>query len=714
VKTQLLRGPRFDATARARLQDLESTAAQGPSLQGWVLSFLGCAFLGLAVPFVDNIIRCTRLSLNLLPASSIVFTLGGILLFNLLLARWRSRLGLRRQDLALIFCTTMLVNPLPSLGFIGYLSSATMGPSYYARPENNWAQLILPHIPPALAARDPADPLSTDPRPVEWFFGGMPEGRSIPWTLLVAPYARWCLALTLVLGMFFAIGALLHRQWSQRERLPFPLVQVPEIMMTGLHRKETVPMFLANKFAWWGIAITFLLHLWNGAADFFPWVAPVPLRIWHIDWTYLTEPPWRHLHPVNFIIFPSVIGIMYLVSLEASFSLWFFFLVVMKLIVLLVVKGWGLGENCWYFYATEGTRSIFTGQGTGACFALVAAGLYMARRPLLDSLKQALGALPRESGEDEISPRAVWLLLAACFLGAVAWLVGYAGVAWYWAVPAVVILVASATGVTRLVSESGVFFLQMTASPAELMCAALSPVTLGPGNFIALSLWSRVFVFDWYRSCPMINILGGLHLGSRTGLTQRPQLLGMVGALLVVFSVGFFAFYHGAYSAAGGARPFGWPYDDFPRNQGQEWSAKVAAMNAWTEKRKSYAAEGVAVPDTEIPDVARTDWVRLGWMGCGASVLFLFLFLRSRIFWWPHPIGYVMWMGLWPLTVMWFSYFLGWACKLLLVRFGGQRQYLQWRPFFVGLIVGEALATLFWLTLKWWIGFQGGYNMEFN
>jgi hypothetical protein len=32
----------------------------------------------------------------------------------------------------------------------------------------------------------------------------------------------------------------------------------------------------------------------------------------------------------------------------------------------------------------------------------------------------------------------------------------------------------------------------------------------------------------------------------------------------------------------------------------------------------------------------------------------------------------------------------------------------------VGLIVGEALATLFWLTVKWFIGFQGGYNMEFN
>jgi hypothetical protein len=323
-----------------------------------------------------------------------------------------------------------------------------------------------------------------------------------------------------------------------------------------------------------------------------------------------------------------------------------------------------------------------------------------------------LGLAPREDA-DALSPRLIWGLLIVCLSGAIAWLI-WMGVTWYWAIVAVTILLASATGVARLVSESGVFFLQMQASPAELMSAAFTPTTLGAKNYILLSSWSRAFVFDFYRSCPFINILGALHLGSRTGLKQRPLLLGLALSLLVVFTVGFVTFYWTAYTGPGGARQFGWPYDTHPRDQGKVWSTTVERVELHKQRIADYAERGEEVPADEIPDVARTDWIRMMWMCVGALALLAILAIRSRVFWFPHPIGYVMWMGMWPLTQMWFSYFLGWLFKLLLVRFGGQRQYLSWRPFFVGLIVGEALATLVWLTIKYFWGSPGGYNMEFN
>ena len=80
----------------------------------------------------------------------------------------------------------------------------------------------------------------------------------------------------------------------------------------------------------------------------------------------------------------------------------------------------------------------------------------------------------------------------------------------------------------------------------------------------------------------------------------------------------------------------------------------------------------------------------------------------------PHPIGYVMWMGTWPIHRMWFSYFLGWVFKLLILKFGGQRTYLAWRRFFIGLIIGEALAVIFWTIVQGYTGHQEGYSMEYN
>jgi len=709
-----LRGPRFEISDRHHAV-LAGDQNSAPTLKGWVLGLLSVALIALILPHIDLVIRSTKYSMNLLPPTSLFLMFLFILAFNMGLAKFKTTLALSRQDLALVFAMTMLINPLPTYGYMVYMTVEQMGGFFYATPENNWAKLIHPLIPEGLAARDPADPASLDPRPVQWYFSGMPPEASVPWNLLFLPYARWTLALVLVLGMFLALGALLHQHWSHHERLPFPLAQVPEMMMGGLpfgSGNDGQKPFLGDRIAWWGIATTFLLHLYNGAADYFPTVARIPLRITHIDGTYLTEAPYRHAHPYYFIIYPSVIGIMYLVSLEVSFSLWFFYAVVLKAGVLIAVLWFGIGNDGWAFNGTEGNSSIFTAQGAGACFMMVLIGFYLARSSLFVSLKQALG-LDATEDRGHVSPRVIWLLLAGCFAGSVAWLM-WAGVSFHWSLLAVIILLLSVTGVTRLVSEGGVFWLQLYGNPAEQLASVFTPVGLGPQNFLLLSMWSRVFAFDWYRSNPMINIVGALHLGSQSRMRTKPLFMGLAAALLIAFGVAFFSYHHTIYTAPGGARPMGWAYEAHAAGEFKGLGTKLAQMKAWDEKQAGYAASGKEIPATEVPTVARTDWTRISWLGAGAAVMALFMFLRTRLFWWPHPIGYVMWMGSWPLHRMWFSYFLGWLCKLLILKYGGQRTYLNCRRYFIGLIVGEALAVIFWTAIHYYTGRSEGYSMEYN
>jgi len=290
----------------------------------------------------------------------------------------------------------------------------------------------------------------------------------------------------------------------------------------------------------------------------------------------------------------------------------------------------------------------------------------------------------------------------------------WAGVTWYWAVPAVVILLLSVTGVARLVSESGVFWLQMYGNPAEQLASVFTPVGLGPQSFVVLSMWSRVFSFDWFRSNPMISIVGALHLGTLAKIRMKPLFAALTAALVVAFAVSFWSYHYTCYHAPGGAREFGWAYESHAQSEFNGLATKVSQMNAWEKKKAELKQAGHAILESEVPAVAKTDWTRLTWLGVGAVVMAGFLFLRTRLFWWPHPIGYVMWMGIWPLHRMWFSYFLGWILKYLILKFCGQQAYLAWKRYFIGLLMGEALAVVFWTAVHWLSDRKDGYTMEYN
>jgi len=711
------KGPRFKEADRARLQGLESGANTGPTLRGWLIGLFSCGLMSLLIPFIEYRIapQGTRLTLNLLPVSSVFILMGCIFCFNLVLARLSTFFTLTRQDLALIFAMTMLINPLPACGFFSYYAGEVLGPVGYASPDNKWEENLLPRIPQELRPVDPSIALkdTKDEQPSKWFFNGLPERQAIPWAALLKPYAYWCVALVFVLAMLFAACLLLHRQWSERERLSFPMAQIPELMMSGLGGERGQKPFFHSRLAWWGIGIVFALHSWNALADYSGLWPPIPLRIDNIDRDYLTEEPWRHLNPVYMCIYPSVIGIMYLISLEVSFSLWFFFIVVLKICLLIAVKGFGMGQDQWFFAALEGQQSVFTAQGTGACFAMVLVSLFMARALLWRSLKQALGLAPSDPA-DGISPRATWLALLIGYGGSVLWLC-WAGVTWYWAAAGVLILLMTVLGIARLVAEGGVFFLQMQANPAENLAGWFTPQALGPQNLVSLSLWSRIFVFDWYRSNPAINIFSALQLATLTRLRTRPLVCGLIAALVLVFSISFFSLHYVAYKTDGGLRGLNtWEFNSQPPSEFTGLNAKLEHMAAFEEKKKKFAEKDEEVPLEDVPNEARLDTTRLWWTAIGAIVMTFFLFMRTRVLWWPHPIGYVMWMCVWPIMRMWFSYFLGWGIKALIVKFGGQKVYLEWRPFFIGLIVGEALAVIFWLLMDFLTHTAMHYPMHYN
>jgi len=695
----------FAPESLEEFQPLEGCARRAPTWRGWAVGFLSVVSICLCVPHAEYVIRHTMLSDSLFPFSALFVLAAMVLLVTVLTSAARASLALTRQDMVLVYCMALVVSAIPGAGLCAMWVATISGSQFFSRPENRWNETITPRYPESWIPRDPVSPDAPGPRPVEWFYSGLPPGESIPWGAWVTPFLTWLIPLCCLFALMFGLCLLLRRQWSERERLPFPLAQLPQEMTTGWDGGKAKPFF-RDRAVLFGILLVFLLHGWNGLTDYVVLLPRIPLDPM-LD-PYLSEPPWRGLTPFWCFLFPSVVGLTFLLSLEVSFSLWFFYLV-MKCGQLAAIRA-GWGQTGWDFYGQEGTSGIFSQQGMGALIAMVLLGAWMARRSLGKSLRAALGFPSPPAELEEIPPRVPWVLVACGIVGMVGWLACFGVPVWY-SLPAVLLAIVMMTGFTRICCETGIFYTQISVFPAHLCSMVLTPAAMGAHHWFLLRVWDRMMVGDQFRVLAMPNIMNALHLASVTGLKRRSVVAGAALALIVAVPLGFASLLHTGYHIAGGARTTGWAFGWYMQGECSRMSATLTELESYENRRSEAAAGGSALAAEEQPRVAKPDTSALGWMALGGIVFAVMAFLRNYLFWWPHPIGYVAWMGQWPLINQWFSFFLGWCIKFAAQRYGGMRFYLRARRFFMGVIVGEAVVAVLWLIVAWLAGHSEGYHI---
>ena len=94
-------------------------------------------------------------------------------------------------------------------------------------------------------------------------------------------------------------------------------------------------------------------------------------------------------------------------------------------------------------------------------------------------------------------------------------------------------------------------------------------------------------------------------------------------------------------------------------------------------------------------------------MGIGAAAAGFLSFMRYRFLWWPlHPLGFAF-STIMLTNNLWFSIFLGWLFKGLLLRYGGPRVYKKARFFFWGLILGQFVCSGMWVVIDFLTGETG-------
>ena len=80
----------------------------------------------------------------------------------------------------------------------------------------------------------------------------------------------------------------------------------------------------------------------------------------------------------------------------------------------------------------------------------------------------------------------------------------------------------------------------------------------------------------------------------------------------------------------------------------------------------------------------------------GCALMLVLVVCYHRFYWWPiHPIGYLVAYSS-AMRILWFSFFAGWLCNVLCMRYGGVLFFRKVGYFFMGLIIGDFLMGGIW------------------
>lgn len=629
--------------------------------------------MNLAMGYNDGYLRNTPFTGNHFPVVPFA-TLGFlVLVVNAALRKWTKVRGLAAGELLLIWGMLGVAGGIGSAGLMRYFPSWMVSPAYYAGEKTEYADTILRHIPDwMLVSHDPDD------RAVTGYMEGMTGGEAIPWGRWAAPMAGWFSFVLLLYCVTFALSSMFYRQWAEHERLVFPIVHLPVELAKAAEGREALNAFLRNPVTWIGFAIPAVIHAMNELNQHLPLVPSVPLG-WWIGGLF-PDRPWSELNLQSASIYFMVVGLTFLLTLEVAFSFWFFYVLYRLSYVFVAWLGAG-GTGFWADWPYKST--IFPIAGAQI---VLAAFLFWAARHFLRAWLKRAWAGRRDPDLDPFAPRVALVLVAGGFAGMIGWML-YAGVQWWVAAAAIAIFVAGVLVTSRIVAESGLLFVNNNVVPYD-MVAGLVPSGFLSGISVNALLMQKAVVMADARELMLPYLLNGtraVHAAapeSESGSARRGSNLGKVLAVFAVtaaVAVGVAAY--GRIST--GYKYGGINLDPWSNVWGPDWYLGE------THRQMSLDRDYEWVKAGEVKVVP----VNAAQVGAGALLAAGLLWMRASFLWWPlHPFGLAL-CAAWSTSVIWFSIFLGWLAKAAIMSFGGAGAYRKAMPFFLGMVLGEALVA---------------------
>ena len=511
--------------------------------------------------------------------------------------------------------------------------------AWLASPENEWVELFHRHIPDWLTVKD------------KDFLADYHKGGTTLYTIehikgWLEPVLWWAAFIFFLLLVMLCINVIMRRQWIEREKLSYPIIQLP-LEMT---EKGGGPFF-RNRLMWLGFGIAGCLDILNGLHFLYPAVPSLGGDFYNIAPLFPGK-PWNAIGWTPLAVHPFAVGLAFFIPLDLSFSCWSFYLLWKG--QLIMSSFLGLRSLPRFPYINE---QIF-----GACIGLGVLALWSGRRHLVQVAKKVLG--DGSSIDDSREPMPYRLAVLGIIIGMI-FITGFCraggmsiGVIFLFFALYFTISIA----ITRIRAELGPPIHSMhSTGPDSILTRAFGTRVFGKGN---LAMFSLLFFFNRaYRGHPMPNQLEGLKLAEKSGMNARRLLLAMMLAAIVA--------------------TFATPWATL--NIGY----KIGGLDVWGGQTFRRLQNWLSNP-------GKPDYPAMAAMGAGFGLTMLLMSMRMKFFWWPlYPAAYPI-SSTWAMSFFWFSVFIGWIVKWVILKYGGLRIHRKAVPFFLGLILGQFVVGSFW------------------
>ncbi|MCX8053335.1 MAG: hypothetical protein N3B12_05970, partial [Armatimonadetes bacterium] len=490
--------------------------------------------------------------------ANVVFFLAVLALLNSIVRRVTPRLAFSTAEMLVIYTMLSIGASLAGHDMIPSLIMHMGHPWRFASPENNWADTFIPYLPKWLMVSDTN------------VLKGLYEGRSSLYTpenlsAWLGPVINWTIFVIALIFVMMCINTLVRKQWIERERLTFPIVQLP-LAMT-----EPRGAIWRNKLFWIGFAIAFAIDFINGLATYYPNVPTINVgHAGHNLTDNLTSKPWNAMGWTPYTFHPFVIGLGYLLPADLSFSCWFFYWFWKAQLVVTSAMAWDAVPEFPYIRH----------QAFGGYVAIILTLAWTGRGYLKQVWLRILGRKSEIDDSDEpISYRAA---LAGAVVGFVflSMFMKRIGLSPVWAVVGFAIYFVLSTAIARMRAELGPPVHDLHFSGPDYMI----PTSVGLGRLSNSDLVGLTY-FYWfnraYRGHPMPIGIEGMKMAQVTRSSQRSFFWAVIIAAAVGSLASFWAYLHLGYTLGLSSKfkynvPFAW--ESFNRLSGW-WTRPLQLMD---------------------------------------------------------------------------------------------------------------------------------------
>ncbi len=651
-------------------------------LRALIIGTMAVAVIVASAPYNDYLLVNTFMIGSFLPLAVVLALFFLVVAVNAPLNRFAPRWALSAKELVVILAMMLAAAAIPTQGLLRYWLPMLIAPFYIGQSDPDFWRLFTSVSFPGwfFPVQDiPAgrtDPLVAD-------FYGRVQGGNIPYSAWIKPLAGWSVFIAGWMASMVSQALLIVPQWARNERLPFPLAQIQAAVIEPPQPRHWFNSLFATRSFWAGLGMVYLIHNINALYLHFPqYLFEIPLR-YNFN-NIFSEPPWQYFsgYVKSAVIYFTFIGVAYFIQSRVAFSLWAIYLLTEIYQVQLRVFG------------AEFPVPARTDQHVGASVAFASGILWIGRHHWIRVARHLF--LGKRLGEQQS-----YRLPAAVFLAGMIVMIGWflvVGMQTWAALAMVLLILLSHLVVTRIVAETGLpffrfvgeakqIFANVPASAVRIKDVMIAGMTVQPIGPMGTRESLLTFATHAYRieqevspDQPRYRLLTGV----------------MTWALVVAFVVGTFASLRMYYTYS---TPITTEANPLINPDGIEYKPRSEVANPAKEASAGF------------PNRTHSTAVHFT---AGLVITGTLQTLALRYSAWPlMPVGYVT-AFTWYMQLAWYSLLIGWLCKILILRYGGAVMFMRCRPFFIGIIFGEALAAATWLIVNSLLASSGHFYYPIN